>query len=115
MRQSINELRQAGSLLAEAEQGLEEKNYLITRNSSRNAIRHAALAVALTYVESDEISSVREGILLAMERMPSKLWIEALRLLEILRSLNEEDVHILVDLAREAVEIASAIVITEII
>ena|GEM_PF-1569252 len=109
----IKELQLAGTSLAKAEQSIEVDDEVLAKDASRRAIRHAAKAVALTYIDESNIVDLRSSILMAMEHMPPKLWAEALRLLEIIRSLDEENVQILVDLAREAVEVAVGIVLTE--
>ncbi len=109
----IRELQLAGSSLAKAEQGIETDDEHLVKDASRKAIKHAAKAVALTYMDESEIVDLRSSILMAMEHMPPKLWAEALRLLEIVRSIDEENVQVLIDLAREAVEVAVGIVLTE--
>ena len=42
-----------------------------------------------------------------------RFWVEELRVLEIIRISNDSDVHVLMDLAREAVEITTGIVMYE--
>ena len=102
------ELRKAGELLAEVEgSGLEVEEML---KAARLVVRHASMAVAYAY--SEEVRGPRSGVLRAMERMPRRLWAEALRLLEILREVYSEDREDYVELAREALEIAAGMLLS---
>ena len=111
MRESLDELQRAGRLLSEAEELFDKGNYQDARRMGLGAIERSAHAIALLFIDS--YVDVREGILTAMLYMPQRFWVEGLRVLEIIRMANDSDVNVLIDLAREAVEIATGIVMYE--
>ncbi len=106
---AVEKLRDAAEALCtlEASSGgtLEE-----TKALSKRAITCAAYAVSLAFV--DEAKGAREGILEAMPKAPRYMWADMLRLLEILRQIERAEKQKLVELAREAVEIATGIVLS---
>ncbi|MCD6510634.1 MAG: hypothetical protein J7L11_09655 [Thermoprotei archaeon] len=106
---AIDELQLAGRLLTRAEEELDEGNELNVKSLSRNIIGHAASAVIVSYLGED--AELFEGLIQVMEHVSQRLWIEVLRLLEILRQVDEEDTFTLINMAREAIEIASSLVL----
>jgi len=110
LRQSINELKIAGEALSNAEASFSSGDYQVAREMSIGAIEHSAYAIASVFINVS--GDPRESILSAMIYMPQKLWIEGLRVLEILRIAKDCNVPTLIDLAREAVEIATGIVMS---
>ncbi len=114
MLRSVEELHLAGKSLSSAEKILGTDDERLVWAYSSDAVRHAVMAVAYAYLEELECENPREAILRAMEAMPPRLWAEALRLLEILRSVSSRLTGPSIDLAREAVEIASGIVLSRI-
>lgn len=100
MPRGFDVLKEAAGSLTAAEEGYGEPGW---DRSAREAVQLAYEAVAVE-VESDDI-------LVVLPALPRHMWIDMLRLSELRRMAGELEGERLLEAAREAVEIASALLL----
>ncbi|RLE80111.1 MAG: hypothetical protein DRJ51_06455 [Thermoprotei archaeon] len=103
---AFNELNKASQMLRRIEG--QDLQLSAVKGLVETIVEHSANAIAFIYVE--DFSSPREGLLKAMEYMPQSMWEEVFKVILMLEELPENK-ELLLYIAREAVEIASSIVL----
>lgn len=99
----------AASFLSSAEEMFERDEPDNAKRFSCKAVVEAARAVSIKFSKNER--NPREGILQSLMLLPTYARLDALRLLEILKFVEKAEVEEALEIAREAIEIASALLI----
>ena len=108
-KRAYETLLEATSLLSDAEAMFEKEDSNAVKTLSSEAVLKAAKAVSIKFSNNEE--NPREGILQSIILMPQYARVDALRLLEILKFIEGLNAKEALETAREALEIASALII----
>jgi len=106
---AYNTFLKAASFLSNAEVMFEMNKLSDVKSFSSKAVIEAARAISIKFSNNER--EPREGILQSLTSLPTYARLDALRLLEILKFIEHAGAKEALEIAREAIEIASALLI----